>query len=191
MQWVSEHRGDILAAVFVLARSWMQAGRPPGPNMIVGGYENGSHTIGGILHHCGIKDFLGNAYDLYSKSNESDLEWEAFLLGIRGLFNNTPFTAAELAKRAESVGLDLGETGPSIVPPSDLPSLTDSRALGNAFARRADTRYAESGVHVRKAGEHQRAVRWQIAVDNEPEVSPGHCRLTQVGTQNEQVPTAV
>jgi hypothetical protein len=52
--------------------------------------------------------------------------------------------------------------------PGDLAEAFDksagsfSRKLGTALAKRAGTRYGEDGLHIVRAGEFRRAVRWKL-----------------------------
>jgi hypothetical protein len=158
IEWASTERGELLAAIFIVARAWIRAGRPAGLNPIIGSFESWSQVIGGILHRCGIKGFLANACALYKQANELNLEWEGFLMIISAWFGEKPFTVAELVARANQEG----ET--EIPIPSDLPSLADARALGNAFRTRVDTRYGESGVHILRVGSVQGYARWAVAL---------------------------
>lgn len=58
--WVDENRGLLVAACLTLIRSWLEAGRPPGPVVIMGSFETFTPVLSGILHHGGITGFLQN-----------------------------------------------------------------------------------------------------------------------------------
>jgi putative DNA primase/helicase len=59
--WAREHRGELVWAALVLARGWVGAGRPvPDGAPVLGGLEDWSRVLGGILGHAGIEGFLGN-----------------------------------------------------------------------------------------------------------------------------------
>ena len=118
--------------------------------------------MGGILRHSGVDGFLGNARAVFEEANQLDIEWEAFLLTIHGMFRDGLFTTADLMDRLGGVGIDIEYKGPQGSMPSDL--LADARSLGNAFGKRTDSRYGKSGVHIRKVGTVQGAARWQVAL---------------------------
>jgi hypothetical protein len=56
--------------------------------------------------------------------------------------------------------------------PGDLAEAFDKRAggfsrrLGTALAKRAGTRYGEDGMHIVRAGEFRRAVRWKLELSS-------------------------
>jgi hypothetical protein len=55
-----------------------------------------ARVVGGILDYAGIPGFLQNLDRLYEESDRSQLQWEAFLLAIRGAFDAQSFTIKEL-----------------------------------------------------------------------------------------------
>lgn len=78
-EWIRENRGQILSAIFTLARGWIQAGRPPHVcTSPLGGFENWQQTIGGILHYAGYSGFLMNAQEMMEDVDEDATEWDNF-----------------------------------------------------------------------------------------------------------------
>jgi hypothetical protein len=51
-EWVREHRGDILSALFAFVREWVDAGMPPGSKPFTS-YPEWASTIGGIMESVG------------------------------------------------------------------------------------------------------------------------------------------
>ena len=54
LPWVASHRGELLAALLTLARTWFAAGCPRAKLTVVGGYEEWSQMVGGILAHVNL-----------------------------------------------------------------------------------------------------------------------------------------
>ena len=100
--WALQERGQILAAIFTLARAWLQAGRPvPGQEIPrLGSFEGWRDTIGGILQVAGIPGFLGNLEAMYELSDQDTQQWEAFLAALASAFPKG-FTVAEVVRHIE------------------------------------------------------------------------------------------
>jgi len=116
-----------------------------------------------MVAFAGIRDFLGNLAALYDKADAGGAEWEGFLsTWWEELDASKPVTVADLTKR-----IDGSDTLKAALP-GDLAEAFDkstgsfSRKLGNALAKRAGTRYGEDGLHIVRAGEFRRAVRWKL-----------------------------
>jgi hypothetical protein len=164
LSWVAKNRGRLVHALLTLARAWFAAGKPKAPNLPrLGSFEAWTETVGGMVAFAGIPDFLGNLAALYDKADAGGAEWEAFLQTWWEELNaDKPTTVAELTKvigdndalRAALPG-DLAEA-------FDKSAGTFSRKLGTALAKRAGTRYGDDGLHIVKAGEFRRAVRWKL-----------------------------
>lgn len=98
LPWVAERRGELLAALLVLARAWYAAGRPqPGVRPTLGSFETWSAIVSGILAHAGVPDFLGNLDDLYSRNNDERSEWQGFLLVWHERYGAEPTLLAKVA----------------------------------------------------------------------------------------------
>lgn len=164
--WAGENQGEILAAIFTLARAWIQAGKPlPEQVPRVGSFETWRDMIGGILEHAGVAGFMANADEIYLEGDADRLQWEDFLQALWDFFGCTPFTAGAVASL-------LGSDDPSRAPilevlPDDLAESfqvkkgTFSRVLGNAFAK-ANGRHFPGGYCLNQ-GKWSRGIRtWVI-----------------------------
>ncbi len=100
--WVSENRGEILAALLTLARAWFAAGKPNYKVPAVGGFDKWARTVGGVLGFAGITGFLKNLDGLYDTADESSLQWEAFLELLASTFKDKPFTVNKLVGRPQT-----------------------------------------------------------------------------------------
>jgi hypothetical protein len=83
----------------------------------MGGFENWSETIGGILHNAGIKDFLGNLGTFRDEVDEEANQWASFLQALYELIADAEIAAAEIAaaKIADAAGVtDAKATDPKV-----------------------------------------------------------------------------
>jgi hypothetical protein len=110
----------------------------------------------------GIPGFLGNLDALYDKADEGTVEWEEFLLAWWEEAAEKPMTVAELVKLIKAEDSVKNALPPDLAEAFDKSEGGFSRRLGNALAKRAGTRYGEDALHVVRAGEFRRAVRWQL-----------------------------
>jgi len=164
LSWVAKNRGRLIHALLTLARAWFAAGKPKAENLPrLGSFEAWAETVGGMVAFAGIPDFLGNLEELYDKADAGGAEWEGFLYTWwEELDASKAITVADLTKR-----IDDNDTLKEALP-GDLAEAFDkstgsfSRKLGTALAKRAGTHYGEDGMHIVRAGEFRRAVRWKL-----------------------------
>jgi hypothetical protein len=120
-----------------------------------------------MVAFAGIPGFLGNLAALYDQADAGGAEWETFLQAWwEELDASKPITVADLTKAITS------NDGLRAALPGDLAEAFDkssgsfSRRLGTALAKRAGTRYGEDGMHIVRAGEFRRAVRWKLELSS-------------------------
>lgn len=94
-QYVLAHRGELLAGLLALARSWFVAGCPPPDVTPLGSFEDWTTIVGGILQHAGVRGFLANSAELCKQADTESVQWEAFLKGLADQFYGEPFTVAQ------------------------------------------------------------------------------------------------
>jgi hypothetical protein len=170
--WVEKKRGELVGAALTIARAWYAAGKPKAKGIPrLGSFECWTEIVGGILAFAGIKSFLSNLEELYSKADEGNAEWEAFLEEWWRQRGEDPITVKALTKLIN----DEGSLKDAL--PGDLSEALDkgegsfTRRLGNALAKRAGTRYGEEGLHIAEAGEFRRAKLWSV------QESTGECEF--------------
>ncbi len=81
VQWVTQHRGELFAAVLTLCRYWYVQGCPKARTKVtrIGSYEHWCELVGNVLDACGVQGFLSEQKVLWETNDESRNEWEAFL----------------------------------------------------------------------------------------------------------------
>ncbi len=97
VEYVQEQRAAILAAVYTLARGWIQAKRPlPEDVPHMGGFEEWRNMIGGILQVAGVTGFLGNRRAL-DALDDAAKDWDDFLTALYQFFGERSFSTADVA----------------------------------------------------------------------------------------------
>ncbi len=155
--YVNRNRPTIVAALCTIVRAWWSAGRPtPGHLPALGGYTPWVRIVGGILHHAGIGDFLGNLEAFHADADREAMGWEAFLHAWYDAFTDEVLTVGTLVRRLEDQQGTLGAAAVVEALPDDLsPSWGTSRfstRLGRALAQRAGRHYGDGGLHVVRHG---------------------------------------
>ena len=163
--WVTEHRGELIAALLTIARYWFLQGRKT-PKRVrpIGSFEAWSETIGGMLETVGVEGFLGNADTMFEQADPEAAQWESFLWALMALFNGDPFRVTDVVERLPAKdGTSTPEMkGLRAALPDFLAEAADrtggffQRRLGRCFADRAGRRFGESQAFVERVGEDRK-----------------------------------
>ena len=176
IRWVREDRGRILAAVFTMARAWIQAGKPlPERVPRVGSYEAWRDMIGGILESAGVPDFMANADEVYLAADEDRTQWENFLQALWNRYGSEPFKpgkVASLLTAQDPAGFPIQDSLPDALAEAfHYKSKSFSQALGMAF-KKVDGRHFPGGWCI-KQGKLSGGYRtWVITYSPPQEVEP-------------------
>jgi len=177
--WALANRGRILAAIYTLARAWVQAGRPePRRAPQVGSYSEWRHLVAGILEHTGVEDFLGNANELYLEADSDRVQWETFLGALWPAFGCEPFSADRVTRLLNDD--DTGGGGLVDLLPDELIEAFATRRrvftqiLGRAFAK-IDGRHFPGGWCLKRGKLIDGRRRWVI-VRSEPAPDAGDAK---------------
>lgn len=170
--WVTEHRGDLIAALLILARYWFLQGRPkPKKVTTLGSFESWCNVVGGILELAGVEGFLGNAEVMFEQADSDGVQWEVFLLALADVFDDEPFRVTDVVGGLASNGAcgpdskRLREALPdSLAEAADKAGGFFQRRLGRCFSERIGRRFGESQVFVERAGKHgkTKVQMWRI-----------------------------
>jgi hypothetical protein len=97
--FVTEHRGEILAALLTLTRAWVVAGQPKVEGIRSDSYGYWASHIAGILKFASIPGcFLDPSTDRTPVGADDD-EWRTFLMALYEKFADRRFTVKELNER--------------------------------------------------------------------------------------------
>jgi hypothetical protein len=173
--WTLEHRGELLRALFTLARAWFAAERPKPTVPSMGGFTAWTTVIGGIMEISGIPGFLSNTAKLYENLDQ-ETEWAALFEVWHRTLGDVPVTVRTLRERIES-SPDSNSPLRAALPPFLLAALEGRRGdfatqLGTALRTRVDRVYrvtpAENEkphlLKLERAGTdgHSKAALWRI-----------------------------
>jgi hypothetical protein len=129
VNWVTEHRAEILSKIMIMARAWVVAGRPLGSHTkILGGFEPFTDTLGGILTYAGVGGFLVNMDTLYENLDVENEEWDSFFEAWYTTFGDKPKTATEIMNELNEEYSLMRNT----VPTEMSDKIQHSGAAGNA-----------------------------------------------------------
>ena len=164
--WTLAHRGEILAALLTIARSWYADGRPAYATTPMGNYEEWSRIVGCILAHAGVKGFLSNLDEMYDESDSEGAQWGAFFGVWHGTYTSA-VTAATIAHDAGQPDHALHAVLPDALQPSRDAVNVNVRKLGQELRKKVDVRFAygdeSDEITLRHAGEDRSGSKlWHI-----------------------------
>lgn len=163
--WATAQRGELLWSLLTLARAWYAAGQPAASVKPIGSFEDWCRVIGGVLENAGVKGFLGNLAEMYTRVDEEGPAWEGFLATWHETLGEQAVTVAELVGRME-LGQPLRQALPDdLASAMDNPKADFSKRLGKALKARVDKRYGSEGLHLEQAQSDKRVkvARWRVA----------------------------
>lgn len=110
LEWVAEHRTDLVWAALTLIQAWLVEGKPKLKTAApLGSFEEWSNIIGGILEVAGINGFLKNRRELYLESDFEGQAWRAFVAEWWDQYGSRSVKTPELFVVADTIdGLPLG-----------------------------------------------------------------------------------
>jgi hypothetical protein len=166
LAWVSENRARLLHALLVIARYWFAAGQPVKIADPLGSFEAWHRTVGSILAYAGVEGFLGNLDEFMVQADETALQWEGFLLALADQYpKGSAFTVSELAEQAAKSDRLRHSLPDTLSMALEKKSGGFQRSLGNAFSKRREMRFGETGAHlVRGSISRTRAVYWKVII---------------------------
>jgi hypothetical protein len=162
LEWVREHRGELLGALLTMVRAWFVAGRPEAFSPVLGSFEEWSRIVGGVLRFAGVEGFLGNLDALYEQIDDGAPQWDAFLNAWFGAIGPQAVSVADLISILED-NAAIREALPDDLALARAKSEESFRSrLGKALAKKVEVRYR--GLHlVREADDtHRGKARWSV-----------------------------
>jgi putative DNA primase/helicase len=161
LRWARDQRGELIWAALTLARAWVAAGMPTGPERALGSFEEWTHVMGGILHVAGIEGMLTNRAELRAES--LDTQHGDFLQAVYAAEGGAEWTSAAVVGIAREV-LNLG----------DVPDQVAAQRLGTRLRGMVDR--PSAGLILRRSTLHSSSGsrKWRIdeATGARPSVPP-------------------
>lgn len=163
LAYVLGNRAMILAAILTLARAWFAAGCPRATVPKLGGFDGWATTVGSILAHAGIGDFLTNLDALYAEVDEEEVAWDGFLAVWWATYADRVLTVADLVADLRGATVlrkalpgDLGE----VLAQEARSGSSFAKRLGIALGKHAD---AVFGVYrLQKLPREGNTTRWRV-----------------------------
>jgi hypothetical protein len=76
LDWVRDHRVELVSACLSLIYAWVDAGQPAGEKTL-GSFERWARVMGGVLAHAGINGFLEGREALHTDADPETEDWKA------------------------------------------------------------------------------------------------------------------
>jgi hypothetical protein len=133
LDWVGEHRGELIWAALLLVANWIARGAEPFTERTLGSFEAWTRVVGGVLRDAGIDGFLQGREQTHSAADRDSVSWSAFFDAWWREHGDRPMTAGELTAIAENVLPEIVGNGSG---------RSRSTRLGLALGRRRDRIFA-------------------------------------------------
>lgn len=173
--WVTTHRVALIRALLILARSWYTANSPPDPSLpALASFTPWVQTVGGILAHAGVPDFLTNLSEVHGSMDNERQQWKHFLSAWHALLGEDWFPVKFLveafkpgAKYRSPVTLEdfcLAELLPDTLQiVMSAPKEQQPIGLGKALAKQKGIPYGPEALYLqRKRIGYSGAVSWRV-----------------------------
>jgi hypothetical protein len=179
MRWTREHRGDLLAACFILARRWFVQGQKDPEGNPWATFDDWRRFIGGILQEAGISGFLANLDKLQQGADPDMVAWSRLLAYWHEHHGGEPVSTNALALSLVRYGQS-EELPRSLAESLDRASGDTSRVtrLSKALSSRKGRYFTDEGLRIEQAGRdaHEKVVLWRITSNGaNPARTDGGC----------------
>jgi hypothetical protein len=146
-----------------MVRAWVVAGRPAGYETIMGGFEEWTEIIGGILHYSGIFGFLDNNNLLHAELDAGVDEWTEFISTWYAVYQSIPQSSADLLVDIERKDLGIGKSIPSeIAEKINFKSPGNARKLTLALRKKSGVYFANGLMLKQTRDTHSKRSLWQV-----------------------------
>lgn len=162
-KWVRENRGILLSKLLTMAGSWVQAGKPKGDALIIGGFDEWVEIVGGILKFSGIEGFLGNLSKLYEDVDIGNDEWADFFQVWYDVNDDKPMTSALILMQIENEDSKM-----SSMTPTELAEKIKFKGPGNAkkvgicLRKKINVRYKGGLMLTYEEDKHTNSKAWKV-----------------------------
>jgi hypothetical protein len=189
LDWIKDNHGLIISRLLIISRAWVLAGKPPG-NVRLGSFSEWAKVISGILEFAGVKDFMGNASELYDDMDTDVQQWDAFLEEWAALHADHPITAGQLRDELLSdypIYHTFQDSMPDDVAKAVGKDYRASLSLGVVLRKHLDQVYPSGRKLTQVKDAHTKAGLWKVAgsPENQDQAdchrlagSAGSCSLT-------------
>ena len=163
LKWIGENHDSIIAYLLIMARAWIQAGKPLGSAKL-GGFNEWAEVISGILEFAEVKDFMGNATQLYDEMDQDVQQWDAFLKEWTKIYAG-PISAGELRNNLIStaqVYRTFQESMPDDVANAVSKERRASLSLGVVLRKHLNQVYPSGRKLTQEKDTHTKSGMWKV-----------------------------
>jgi hypothetical protein len=176
--WIRENHDSVIAYLLIMARAWVQAGKPPGSAKL-GGFNEWGEVISGILEFAGVKDFMGNAAQLYDDMDQDVQQWDAFLGEWSVIHGDKPIKAGVVRDELTSLApiyATFRDSMPDDVADAVNKTNAGSLKLSHILRKHLNQVYPSGRKLTQEMDKHSKVVLWKVAgVSKTPvSTSEGH-----------------
>jgi len=163
VEWVTQHRAELIHAALTLIRAWLAHDRPVG-RATLSGFEAWSSALGGAFHVAGVPGFLDNVREVYELSDAEGAEIRRLLGLWWDRFGDAEVGVAEIFTLADEADFPLAGRN----------ERAQRTSLGARLTRLRDRHYALESpdgtieVHLQTAGKQHRVARWRLVRASRP-----------------------
>jgi hypothetical protein len=171
--WIRENHDTVIAYLLIMARAWVQAGKPSGSAKL-GGFNEWAEVISGILEFAGVKDFMGNAAQLYDQMDQDVQQWDAFLGEWLVLHGDQPIKAGVLRDDLTSLApiyATFRDSMPDDVADAVSKANAGSLKLGHVLRKHLNQIYPSGRKLSQEVDKHSKVALWKVAGVSESKVS--------------------
>ena len=162
-KWVSEHRGELLAALLTMVRAWVLAGKPVRCDKIVGGFEEWTQIVGSILSYAGVIGFLGNESLLHAELDAGVDEWAEFIGAWYARYHDQPVSSADLLDSLLDTSSDLGRCVPAeIAEKIKFRSPGDAMKVTLALRKKVNVHFGCGLILKQSKDKGDKKTRWRV-----------------------------
>jgi len=167
--FVWERRAELLGSLLTLSRAWYAAGCPRPQITLLGGFEEWTFTIGGILEHATVLGFLANGEELYEQADRESQQWESFLLTLNEIYHGNTFRVSELVNTLTRSNDGLRESLPDFIAEVLVMAGVDLYSVKELLGHH-DFKMTQRYAHLSPG--HLKAAVGVLDVEVTPEVTP-------------------
>jgi hypothetical protein len=161
LRHVLRHRGEFLAAILTAARAWFAADCPATTVPKIGGFDEWTQTVGGILAYAGVGAFLDNLNQLYDEVDTDEVAWEAFLAAWHARFGEDAIRIAKVKDALTDGAVELREALPEdLLEALDSQKGSFAKKFGRALAKRAGAVFGH--FRLDRAGTEGHSGLWRV-----------------------------
>ncbi len=161
LDYVSEHRGELVHALLMIARFWFCQGKPRAKVTPLGSFESWHSTMASILENSGIQGFMGNLSETLNRDESQD-QWTIFMEALEERWpDGVEFRVSDVVSACQDSQSEFRDMLPPWIPYNDVARLR--QMLGQQFHNRQGTRFGEDELYLEKTGRSRGNVqRWVV-----------------------------